>query len=112
MLTVNATFKLARLSVQILVGISMLVSQFIEEDGHLTDVEENIMFALVSYITSEVLSDAAVPVWSVFVIKELFDELANVLLSLLLVHSLVNKTLDIVLHVWIHFTDNPLNATL
>ena len=48
-------------------------SQLVEDDGHLTYVEEYIMLALVGYEAGEVLSDAAVPVGSVVLVEELLD---------------------------------------
>ena len=86
-------------------------SQLIQQDCHLTQVEENVMFALVTYKAREMLAHAAVPVWSVFAVEKLLDELTDVLFLLELVDSLVHLRLHISLHVLIHFADDPVHVS-
>ena len=92
-----------------LFGLSFqAASQFIEKNGHLTQVEEDVMLALISYITGKVLAYAAVPVWSVVLIEECLDVFTYILFTLLsLINGLVNLLFDICLHVGVHFADNP-----
>ena len=62
-------------------------SQFVEEDGHLSNVAENVVFALVSYVAGKVFADDAVPVGRILLVKEAFDIFGNVLLGVLFVHD-------------------------
>ena len=59
------------------------------------------------------LAYTAVPVWSISEVKELLVKLADVSLRVpLLVHGFVYETFHIIFHFLVHFTDNPLDATL
>ena len=88
-----------------------MFSQLVEQDCHLSNVEENVMFALVGYVTRKVLSHTAMPVWSIVTVEELLDALADILLGLAIVNSVVNLLFDIILHVLIHFTNDPGDAS-
>ena len=44
------------------VSLEAARSQLVEEDGHLTNVEEDVVLASVRYIAGEVFADDAVPV--------------------------------------------------
>ena len=69
------------------------------------------MLALISYITGKVFADAAVPVWTIGPVEELFDGLANVLLLICFIDGLVDLLFNMVFHFLVHFADDPLDIT-
>ncbi|TNV76624.1 hypothetical protein FGO68_gene4135 [Halteria grandinella] len=89
-----------------------LRSQFVEEDGKLTDVEENVVLARVGYERGEVLSDDTVPVGRVLFVEEGLEIFGDFLLSLFLIDSAVNLLLDVVFHVLVHLADHPCHIAL
>ena len=58
------------------------------------------------------LADHTVPVGGVFLVKEILDELRDLLLSLFLIDGTVDLLFNIILHVLVHLADDPSNATL
>ena len=58
------------------------------------------------------LADHTVPVGGVFLVKEILDELRDLLLSLFLIDGTVDLLFNIILHVLVHLADDPSNVTL
>ena len=58
------------------------------------------------------LTDAAVPVWSVLLVEELLDIFRDLFLSFFGVDGFVYLLLDVVLHILVHLADYPLHITL
>lgn len=48
-------------------------SEFVEENSHLTDVEEDVVLAGIGNVRGEVLANDAVPVGRVLLVKEALD---------------------------------------
>jgi hypothetical protein len=59
-----------------------------------------------------VLANHTVPVGGVFLVKEVLDELRDLLLGLLLIDGTVDLLLNIILHVLVHLADDPSNVAL
>ena len=100
--------KLIRFIISVIEGSS----EFVKQNGQLPDVEEYIMLTLVGYIARKVFSDAAMPVGTVGLIKELLDELTDLPLGFFLIDGFIDLLLDLVFHVLVHFADNPVNVSL
>ena len=77
----------------------------------LTNLAEDVIFALVRYEGGEVLSDDTVPVWSVVFIEESLDMLSNGLLLVSLIHDFIYLGHEVFLHVVSNFLDNPANVS-
>ena len=73
---------------------------------------EYVTFARVRYVRREVLAHHAVPVGRIFFVKETLNVLGDLLLSVLLVHDLVNLLLEVALHFLTHLAHHPLYCSL
>ena len=70
------------------------------------------MFALVSYITGEVLSYAAMPVRTVSLVEELLDDLSLLFFCFLLINGFVDHLFDVVFHLLVHLANDPVHTSL
>ena len=73
---------------------------------------EYVTFARVRYVRREVLTNHTVPVWRVLLVEETLNVLCDLLLSVLLVHDLVNLLLEVALHFLTHLAHHPLYCSL
>ena len=92
--------------------LKWLLSEFVEQDCHLTYVEEDVVLACIRYIGGKVLTNYAVPVWGVLFIEETLYVFRDLLFSFFLIYCTIHLLLHVVLHVLIHFTDHPGHITL
>ena len=86
-------------------------SEFVKQDSHLSDVEENVMLARVGHVRGEVLAHYTVPVRRVLHVKELLNRFCDLFFCVGFVNSGVNLLLDVLLHVGRHFADYPLDVS-
>ena len=78
----------------------------------MTNVEEDVVLARVSYIAREVLAHDAVPVGRVLLVEVLLDELGDLLLvAVVLVYGHVHLFLDVRLHVRGHLANDPVDVS-
>lgn len=68
-------------------------SDFIEENGELSLIEEDIILSLVANKGAEVLADHAVPIGAVLLVKLLLDMLGHQVLHLQVVHRVLRLNL-------------------
>ena len=78
----------------------------------LTNLTEDVIFALIRYEGGKVLSHDAVPVWSVVLVKEGLDVLCDSLLLIGLVHDFIYLSYEVFLLVVTNLLDNPSNVSL
>ena len=78
----------------------------------LTNLAEDVIFALIRYEGREMLSNNAVPVWSIVLIEESLDVLSNSLLLVSFIHDFIYLGHEVFLHVVTNFLDNPANVSL
>lgn len=83
------------------------ISELVQKNSHLPDIEEDVMFRCVSNVWSKVLSYYTVPVWRVFLIKETLQIFGYFLLGLFCIYCSINLLFYIIFHILFHFTDNP-----
>lgn len=84
-----------------------MLSEFVEEDGHLSNVKEDVVLARIRYIGSKVLTYYTVPVGRIFFIEKGFNVFRDFFFSLFLINCSVYLLLYIVFHVLVHFADYP-----
>jgi len=77
----------------------------------LTNLAEDVIFALIRYIGSEVLSYDTVPVWSVVLVKEGLDVLSNWLLLVCLIHDFIYLCNEVFLLLVADLLDHPTNVS-
>ena len=88
-------------------------SELVQQDGHLTNVEENVMLRGVSYIARKMFSNHAVPVGRILFVKEFLDALGNeLLITVKLINGQVDLLLHVLLHVVGHLANDPCYITL
>ena len=87
-------------------------SEFIQEDCHLTDIEENVVLACISNVWCKMLAYYTMPVWWILLIKETLNVFRNFLLSFFIIDSTIDLLLYIVFHVLVHLADHPGNIAL
>lgn len=78
----------------------------------MTNVAEDVVFALVGHVAGKVFAHDAVPIWRILLVKEAFDIFGNVLLRVDFVHNGVHLLLKVGLHLFGHLADHILNVSL
>ena len=73
----------------------------------MTNVEKHIVLRLIGYIAGKMLANTTVPIWSIFAIKELLDELTDFFFCFFLINGLVDLLFNIAFHFSVHFAYNP-----
>ena len=73
---------------------------------------EYVTFARVRYVRREVLTNHTVPVWRVLLVEETLDVLCNLLLSIFLVHDLIDLLFKVTFHFLAHLAYHPLYCSL
>ena len=73
-----------------------------QEDGHLSQIEINKVFCLVSHIGAEVAANYAMPCWIVFFVEFFFNVRSNVFFNVVLFKCLGGTVNSVLLHVLGH----------
>ena len=87
------------------------ISEFVEKNGELSNVEEDVMLRLVRNKGGKVFAHNTMPIGRVLFVEKSFDEFADFLFGFLRVDSSVDLLLDVVLHLLLHLADNPRYVT-
>ena len=77
----------------------------------LTNLTEDVIFALIRYEGGKVLSHDAVPVWSVVLVKEGLDVFCDVLLLVRIIHYVVHLLDEVSLHLLANLLHDPADVS-